>query len=76
MPAFAQRLDLVQVLGGRGLAEALEAAARVGGVEEDEVDPGGLRGLGGRERLLEAEVVELADRGVARARASRRRRRS
>ena len=47
------------------LAEAVEAAARVGDVEEDERDAGGLGCLRGRERLLEAEVVELADRGVA-----------
>ena len=66
-PAFPQVLDLVQVLGRRGLAEAGEPAPRVGGVEEDEGDSGGCRGLGCCERLLEAEVVELADRGVARA---------
>ena len=64
-PAFPQVLDLVQVLGRRGLAEAGEPASRVGGVEEDEGDSRGCRGLGCCERLLKAEVVELADRGVA-----------
>ena len=49
--ALAERLDLAQVVGGRGLAEAGEPAARVGGVEEDELDPGLSRGLGGGERL-------------------------
>ena len=65
-PRSRSSLDLGQVLGGRGLPEAVEAAAPVGGVEEDELDAGRLRGLRGRERLLEAEVVELADRGVPR----------
>ena len=63
--ALLEPLDLVQVFGGRMLPEALQAAAPVGGVEEDEVDARCLRCLRGRERLLEAEVVELADRGVA-----------
>ena len=63
--SFAEALDLVQVFGGGVLAEALEAAARVRGVEEDEGDAGCVGSLRGRERLLEAEVVELADRGVA-----------
>ena len=62
--ALLEPLDLVQVFGGRVLPEALQAAAPVGGVEEDEVDARCLRCLRGRERLLEAEVVELADRGV------------
>ena len=66
-PALAEVLDLVQVLGRRGLAETLEPAPRVCDVEQDERDPGGSRGLGRSECLLEAEVVELADRGVARA---------
>ena len=64
-PPLAESLDLVEVLGGRGLAEALEAAARVGDVEEDELDAGRGRGLRGGEGLLEAEVVELAHRGEA-----------
>src|SRR5215203_4246576 len=54
-------LDLAQILGGRALAKAVEPAATVGGVEEDELDPGGLPGFRGREGLLEPEVVELAD---------------
>ena len=64
-PAFPQVLDRFKVLGRRGLAEAGEPASRVGGVEEDEGDSRGCRGLGCCERLLKAEVVELADRGVA-----------
>ena len=64
-PVLAEVLDLVQVLGRRGLAETLEPAPCVGDVEEDERDAGGFRGLGRSECLLEAEVVELADRGVA-----------
>ena len=63
--ALAEVLDLVQVLVRTRLAEAVEPAARVGDVEEDERDAGRVGGLRGGERLLEAEVVELADRGVA-----------
>ena len=62
--SLSETLDLVEVFGGRRLPEALQAAARVGGVEEDEGDARCLRGLRGRERLLEAEVMELADRRV------------
>ena len=60
-----QVLDLVQVFGRGGLAEALEPASRVGGVQEDERDAGGVGGFGRGQGLLEAEIVELADRGVA-----------
>src|SRR5438105_5521398 len=60
-----QLLDLAQVVGGGLLAEARQAAARVGGQEEDDRDAGVLRRLRGRERLVEAEVVELADDRVA-----------
>ena len=64
-PAVPQLLELAEILGHRLLAEAVDPAARVGDVEEDELDSG-LRGrLGRRARLLEPEVVELADRGVA-----------
>src|SRR5262245_65970284 len=63
--AFAEVFDLVQVRGRRGLAEALEPASRVCDVEEDERDVGGFCGFGGGQRLLEPEVVELADGGVA-----------
>ena len=65
-PAPTQVLDLVQVLVRRGLSETVEPAARIRDVEEDECDVGSFGGLGGGERLLEAEVVELPDRGVAR----------
>ncbi len=62
---LAEPLDLVQVLGSGGLAEAFESASRVGDVEEDEGDSGSVGRLGGCECLLEAEVVELTDRRVA-----------
>ena len=61
----AQRLDLLEVLGDGLLAEPLDAAAEIAGVEEDERDPGLGRRLGGRTGLVEAEVVELADRREA-----------
>ena len=63
--APAQVLDLIQVLGRGGLAEAREPASRIRGVEEHELDARGLGGFGRGQRLLEAEVVELADGGVA-----------
>ena len=44
-PRGAKLLHLLQVLGRGLLAEALDAAAPVGGEEEDELDPGGLGGL-------------------------------
>src|SRR3954468_12596436 len=64
-PALAQVLDLVQILGRRGLPEAGEAASGIGDVEEDERDARGFGGLGRSESLFEAEIVELTDRGVA-----------
>ena len=64
-PVGSQLLELAQVRGHRLLPEALDPAARVGDVEEDELDPRLGRGLGRRARLLEPEVVELADRRVA-----------
>jgi hypothetical protein len=63
-PAGPQLLELAEVRGHRLLAEALDAAARVGDVEEDELDSGFHGRLGRRASLLEPEVVELADRGV------------
>ena len=49
----------------------VEPAARVRDEQQDELDPG-LRGrLGRGAGLVDAEVVELADRGVAAARISR-----
>ena len=64
--AFTEVLDLIQVLGRRGLAHALEPASGVRDVQEDEGDPGCARSFRGGERLLEAEIVELADRRIAR----------
>jgi CDP-diacylglycerol--glycerol-3-phosphate 3-phosphatidyltransferase len=62
--ARPQLLDLTEIDGRRLLAEALDPAARVGDVEEDELDLG-FRGCIGRgSRLLEPEVMELADCGV------------
>ena len=54
-----------EVLGHRVLPEAGDAAAQVARVEADERDPRLLGRLGRRAGLLEAEVVELADRRVA-----------
>ena len=63
----AELLDLGEVRRDRLLPEAGEPAARVGDVQEDELDACRRRGLHRRERLRQAEVVELADRRVARA---------
>ena len=63
---LTHRLELREVVGDRLLPETVDAAARVGDVEEDELDPGFGCGLGGREGLRETEVVELADHPVAR----------
>ena len=49
----------------RLLPKAREPAARVGDVQEHELDPRCLGRLGRRERLGDAEIVELADRRVA-----------
>ena len=70
-PARRAALDLREVAATESCAEAGEPAAAVSGVEEHELDPGLRGGLGGCERLVEAEVVELADGRVAGARASR-----
>src|SRR5581483_520722 len=61
----AELLEALQILGDRRLPEAVDAAPRVGDVEDDELDPDLACGLGGGAGLVEAEVVELADRGVA-----------
>ena len=61
----AELLEPAQVVGDRRLAEAVDAAARVGDVEEHELDARFGRRLGRRVRLGQAEVVELADGGVA-----------
>jgi len=54
-------IDLAEVGRNRGLTEACEAAASVRGKQEHERDPGLLGRLGGGERLVVPEVVELAD---------------
>ncbi len=61
----AQVLDLPQVLRDRLLPETRQAAASVRGEQHDDADSCLLGGIHGRERLVEAEIVELADRGVA-----------
>src|SRR4029079_1493170 len=63
--AAAQILDLVQILVRRGLAETVEPASAIRDVKEDEGDARGIGRFRRGERLLEPEVVELADRGVA-----------
>ena len=64
--ARPQRLELAEVVGDGLLPEAVDAAAPVGDVEEDELDARVGGGLDRGVRLREAEVVELADGGVAR----------
>ena len=66
MPRVAQLLELAKVLGDRLLPEAVDAAARVGDVEQHDLDARLGRRLGGGVRLREPEVVELADGRVAR----------
>jgi CDP-diacylglycerol--glycerol-3-phosphate 3-phosphatidyltransferase len=60
-----QLLQLAKVGGDRFLAEARDPAARVGDVQEDELDSGLGGCLGSRASLLEPEVVELAHGRVA-----------
>ena len=64
-PAPAQLLHLAEVLGGARLPEALEPAAGVRDVEQRDRDPGLAGGLDCRVRLVQPEVVELADGRVA-----------
>jgi hypothetical protein len=45
---FPQLLDLLEVVGRRWLSEAFEAAARVGGEKEDELDTGSGGSFDGR----------------------------
>ena len=66
-PVRPQLVELAQIRGHGLLPKTIDPAARVGDVEEDELDSR----LGGRLRhrasLLEPEVVKLADGGVARS---------
>jgi hypothetical protein len=64
-PLVAQALELAQVARDRLLAEARRPAAPVRGEEQDDLDPGLACGLRRSAGFLEAQVVELADRGVA-----------
>src|SRR5439155_19786841 len=61
----AEVLDLPEILGSGFLAEPRQPAATVCGQQEDDADPGLLRSLDRCERLVEAEIVELADHRVA-----------
>ena len=61
----SQRLELAEIVRHRVLAEPGDAAAEVARVEADERDAGLLGRLGRCARLVEPEVVELADRRVA-----------
>jgi CDP-diacylglycerol--glycerol-3-phosphate 3-phosphatidyltransferase len=63
-PARAQLLHLLEVLGHGLLPEPRQTTALVRRQEHDDADPCLLGRLGGRERLLEPQVVELPDRGV------------
>ena len=62
----AQIVNLAEVLVDRGLTEAIGTASPVGGIEQHEADTGGLGRLRRSERLVEAEIVELAHSGIAR----------
>ena len=65
MPSARSASTCCEVVRHRLLPEALDAAAEVAGVEEDERDAGLGSRLGRGTRLLEPEVVELADRREA-----------
>ena len=63
--AFTQRFELTQVLGNAFLPKSCDPTAAVSRVEQDKSDPRLLGGVRGCERLLEPDVVELADGGIA-----------
>src|SRR4051794_39209774 len=56
--------DLWEIPADGRRGEALDPAARVGREQDDDRDPGRGGRVEGGERLVEAEVVELADGGV------------
>ena len=56
---------MAQVVGDRVLAETRQAAASVCRQQQHDPDAGFRSSLDGRKRLVEAEVVKLADRRVA-----------
>ena len=64
-PLGSQPLEVVDVGRDRGLPHPLDPAARVRRVEAHEPDAGLVGGLCRRKRRLDAQVVELADRGVS-----------
>jgi CDP-diacylglycerol--glycerol-3-phosphate 3-phosphatidyltransferase len=63
-PRGAQILNLLQIRRDGTLAEALDSAPRVGGIEEHEFDPRRARCLRGCLCLLETKVMKLPDRRV------------
>src|SRR5437762_2100945 len=63
--ASSEVFYLAQVVGRRVLTEARQAPSSVGGEEEHDRDPGLVGRLDGRQRLREAEIVELSHRRVA-----------
>ena len=65
-PALTQILDLLQILRHGLLAEARQATARIGGEQNDDSNVRLFRSVDCRQRFVEAEIVELADRGVSR----------
>jgi hypothetical protein len=60
-----QLLEPTQILGDRLLPEAIDAAACVGDVQQDDLDARLGRRLRSSMCFCEAEIVELADGGVA-----------
>ena len=65
-PATAQVLDLIQVLRNGLLSEPRQAAASICGEHDDDADARLFGSVDCGKRFVETEVVELADRGVAR----------
>jgi hypothetical protein len=63
--ALSQRLDLAQVLGDRALPKPRQSRASVRGQQQDDRNACLRCSVRGRERLGEAEVVELADGRIA-----------
>ncbi len=63
-PAAAQVLHLAEVLGDGVLPEPRQSTPSIRGEQHHDADSGLRRRLDGRQRLLEAEIVEFADGGV------------
>src|SRR4029079_12699444 len=64
-PAFPEAFELREVRRDRLLPHARQTSPAVRGVDADERDSRLLGGIGGGERGVETEVVELSDRRVA-----------